>query len=92
MPEPASSRDALIFEDRDFSRGVYLGDPNAVAACPLAINELTGVAPVQPGGFGASRDGPMVPEGDYLVTITANGRTMRRVLRVERVSEIPIDP
>ena len=44
-------RDGLLFEDRDFSRGVYLGDSNAVAACPLAINELTGVAPVQPGGF-----------------------------------------
>ena len=44
-------RDALLFEDRDFSRGVWLGDPNAVAQCPLAINELTGVAPVQPGGF-----------------------------------------
>lgn len=44
-------RDALLFEDRDFSRGVWLGDPNAVAACPLALNEITGVAPVQPGGF-----------------------------------------
>src|SRR5688500_780256 len=44
------------------------------------------------GGFGASRDGPMVPAGDYLVTITANGRTMRRVLRVERISEIPAEP
>jgi len=44
-------RDALLFEDRDFSRGVVLGDPNSVAQCPLAINELTGVAPVQPGGF-----------------------------------------
>lgn len=44
-------KDGLLFEDRDWSRGVYLGDPNAVAECPLAINELTGVAPVQPGGF-----------------------------------------
>lgn len=44
-------KDALLFEDRDWNRGVWLGDPNAVAACPLAINELTGVAPVQPGGF-----------------------------------------
>ncbi len=44
-------RDALLFEDRDFSRGVLLGDPNAIAECPLAINELTGVSPVQPGGF-----------------------------------------
>lgn len=44
-------KDALLFEDRDFNRGVWLGDPEAVAACPLAINEITGVAPVQPGGF-----------------------------------------
>src|SRR5687767_8914923 len=48
--------------------------------------------PTGGGGFGASRDGPLVPEGDYLVTITANGRTMRRVLRVERISEIPAEP
>lgn len=44
-------RDALLFEDRDFSQGLLLADPAAVAACPLAINELTGVAPSQPGGF-----------------------------------------
>jgi photosystem II stability/assembly factor-like uncharacterized protein len=44
------------------------------------------------GGFGAGRNGPMVPEGDYLVTITANGQTMRRVLHIERVSEIPAEP
>ncbi|WP_224245304.1 hypothetical protein [Hyalangium gracile] len=45
-------RDALIFEDRDFSQGVLLVDPNVTAACPVAYNELTGVAPAQPGGFG----------------------------------------
>jgi hypothetical protein len=44
-------KDAQLFEDRDFSRGVILGDPNTIAQCPLALNELTGVAPVQPGGF-----------------------------------------
>jgi hypothetical protein len=33
----------------------------------------------------------MVPEGDYLATITANGQTMKRVLHVERVSEIRED-
>ena len=44
------------------------------------------------GGFGGQRNGPMVPEGDYLVTITASGQTMRRVLHVERVSEIPAEP
>ncbi|MFZ5470342.1 MAG: hypothetical protein ACOZIN_12975 [Myxococcota bacterium] len=45
-------RDALLFEDRDWSQGVLLADPQAVAACPIAVNELSGVAPVQPGGFG----------------------------------------
>jgi hypothetical protein len=44
-------KDALLFEDRDWSRGVILGMPEVIAQCPLAVNELTGVAPVQPGGF-----------------------------------------
>lgn len=44
-------KEALLFEDRDFSAGVVLADPNAVAACPLAVNDLTGIAPQQPGGF-----------------------------------------
>ncbi len=44
-------REALLFEDRDWSRGVLLAEPQAVFACPLAINELTGTAPKQPGGF-----------------------------------------
>lgn len=45
-------RDAILFADRDWSQGVLLADPNATAACPVAFNELTGTAPVQPGGFG----------------------------------------
>ena len=45
-------RDAMLFLDRDFSQGVLLADPNATAACPAAFNELTGMAPSQPGGFG----------------------------------------
>jgi hypothetical protein len=44
-------KDALLFEDRDWSNGVVLADPNAVAQCPFAINDLNGTAPVQPGGF-----------------------------------------
>lgn len=44
-------KDALLFEDRDFSGGVMLADLNAVLACPLAVNDLTGTAPSQPGGF-----------------------------------------
>ena len=31
-------------------------------------------------------------EGQYLVTITAGGATMTRVIRVERIGEIPEDP
>lgn len=43
-------RDALLFEDRDWY-GALLADPSVVAACPAAINELTGIVPTQPGGF-----------------------------------------
>ena len=45
-------RDALIFQDRDWTQGATLVDPNAVARCPLAVNDLTGAAPQQPGAFG----------------------------------------
>ena len=45
-------RDALLFQDRDWSQGAVLADPNAVARCPLAVNDLMGSAPVQPGAFG----------------------------------------
>lgn len=44
-------RDALLFNDIDWSRGVVLADPAQVATCPAAINELMGLAPNQPGGF-----------------------------------------
>jgi hypothetical protein len=44
-------RDALIFEDRDWSMGALLADPATYLQCPAAINELTGTAPQQPGGF-----------------------------------------
>jgi hypothetical protein len=48
-------REALLFEDRDFSQGAGLADPNATAMCPAAYNELSGMAPTQPGGFGHRR-------------------------------------
>lgn len=48
-------RDALIFLDQDWSQVPVLVDPNAVAACPAAVNELSGTAPVQPGAFGQRR-------------------------------------
>lgn len=44
-------REGLIFSDRDWSSGVLLGRPQDVATCPVAINELTGTAAQQPGGF-----------------------------------------
>jgi hypothetical protein len=42
-------------------------------------------------GFGGGRPGPAVAEGDYLVTVTAGGTTMKRVIHVERLGEIPED-
>jgi hypothetical protein len=44
------------------------------------------------GRFGGQRAGAAVPEGDYLVTITtASGQTLKRVIHVERIGEIPED-
>jgi hypothetical protein len=45
-------RDALLFQDRDWTQGNTLVDPAAVARCPLAVNDLMGMAPYQPGAFG----------------------------------------
>ena len=47
----AQLKNAILFNRIDFSNGVMLADPAAVAACPVAVNELTGIAPQQPGGF-----------------------------------------
>jgi hypothetical protein len=43
------------------------------------------------GGGRFGRQGAIVEEGDYLVTITVGGTTLKRVLRVERIGEIPPD-
>ncbi len=48
-------RDALIFQDRDWSQGNTLVDPAAVAQCRFAVNDLMGAAPAQPGAFGQPR-------------------------------------
>jgi hypothetical protein len=40
------------------------------------------------GGFGGARTGNLVEPGDYMVTITAGGQTMRQVVHVERVGQI----
>jgi hypothetical protein len=45
-------RDAYLFDDPDTSQGVFLTDPQATALCPAAVNDLAGLAPEQPGGFG----------------------------------------
>jgi hypothetical protein len=45
-------RDAYLFDDPDTSQGVFLADPQATALCPAAVNDLAGLAPQQPGGFG----------------------------------------
>jgi len=42
---------AMLFDDRDWGAGVVLGNPQDVAQCPAALNELTGLNPNQPGGF-----------------------------------------
>lgn len=44
-------RDAVLFNDPDWAQGVVLANPADVATCPAAVNELTGIAPDQPGGF-----------------------------------------
>jgi len=44
------------------------------------------------GGFGGgNRAGAYVEEGDYLVTVTVAGRTMKQVVHVERVGEVGSD-
>ena len=48
-------RNALLFPERDWARIATLVDPVALASCPLAINDLTGIAPMQPGAFGKNR-------------------------------------
>jgi hypothetical protein len=51
------------------------------------VAQAFGRAPVGGGGFGGFGGGGaanQVPTGDYLVTITIDGKTLSRVLRVER--------
>ncbi|HEV7836465.1 MAG TPA: hypothetical protein VGO75_00240, partial [Gemmatimonadaceae bacterium] len=40
------------------------------------------------GGFGNGRNGNLVDPGDYVVTITVGGQTLRQYVHVERVGEI----
>lgn len=42
---------AVLFDDRDWGNGALLGEPSTIAQCPAALNDLTGLAPNQPGGF-----------------------------------------
>jgi hypothetical protein len=43
------------------------------------------------GRFGGARPGAPIAEGDYLVTITVNGVSMKRVVHVERIGDVPED-
>jgi hypothetical protein len=45
-------RDAILFQDRDWSQGAVLADPSVMLRCPAAINDMTGTGSYQPGGFG----------------------------------------
>lgn len=44
-------RNALLFKDPIWPRGFMLANPEAVNRCPYSVNDLTGTAPRQPGGF-----------------------------------------
>jgi hypothetical protein len=44
-------RDGLLFEDHS-GKEELLADPNSVARCSMAVDEINGIAPRQPGGFG----------------------------------------
>jgi hypothetical protein len=84
-------------------RGRGAGGPGGLGQATGEINlrpaEAPAGAPPAGGGGGGGggrfgggqRTGALVPEGDYLVTITANGTTMKRVLHVERIGDIPED-
>jgi photosystem II stability/assembly factor-like uncharacterized protein len=76
------------------------GGPGGFGGAPGEINLRPAEAPPgqqgQGGGGGGrfgggQRAGGAVAEGDYLVTITAGGQTMKRVIHVERIGDIPDD-
>ncbi|HEY8210169.1 MAG TPA: hypothetical protein VIG99_21940, partial [Myxococcaceae bacterium] len=51
-------KDALLFQDRDWSQGAILADPGTMLMCSAALNDITGTAGVfQPGGFGQHSPG-----------------------------------
>ena len=80
--------------DTTARRGRGVGGPSRVSdEINLRPAEAAPGAPPARGGGrgGGQRNGLPVPEGDYLVTITANGVTMKRVVRVERIGDIPED-
>src|SRR5206468_3552707 len=70
-------------------RGQGGGAPGEINLRP-AEAPVGGAAPEGGGGgfFGGARAGNLVDPGDYMVTITAAGETMRQVVHVERVGDI----
>ena len=77
------------------SRGRSERAPSAATEINLRPAEAPPGQIPQTGGGGPGsgvRTGPAVAPGEYLVTITVGGATMKRVLRVERIGDIPPDP
>ncbi len=67
------------------------GEPGAEAPIDQAVlgeifTALRSSGALPGGGFGRRNQAPLVETGDYLVSISANGQTMKQVLRVNRVS------
>lgn len=87
---------ARSLRERMSQRGAFGGrrGQGRGAAAAGEINLRPAEAP--PGGFegggggffGGARAGNLVEPGDYMVTINANGQTMRQVVHVERVGDI----
>jgi hypothetical protein len=70
-------------------RGAPQGPPNLQAALGTlrdALGEDFGVLGLGGRGGGGGGGAPIVGSGDYRVSIVAGGRTISKVLRVERVS------
>jgi hypothetical protein len=59
------------------------GRPAAPGFGGLGFLNAIGITPNIP-GFGGGPGGGAVPPGDYLVSLTVGGRTMKQKVRVER--------
>jgi photosystem II stability/assembly factor-like uncharacterized protein len=84
---PAPATPALGMDQGSFQRVVELfqipGRPAAPGFGGLGFLNAIGITPNIP-GFGGGPGGGAVPPGDYLVSLTVGGRTMKQKVRVER--------